>query len=219
MAGQPRIFLIHATDVSISPINDAFRSLWPEARLMNLWDDSLSIDIAAAGGLTDSLRRRIHDLAAYAFAADADAVLYTCSAFTDAMEVCRQRYAKPVLKPNEAMVAEAVSLGSRIAALTTFIPAVGPILDDFTAHAASVGKSVDVTPVLCEGALQALKRGDAVEHNRIIRETAAALTGYDVVCFAQFSMTQAASEVRSVFKGPVLTTPESAVLHLKALLA
>ncbi|MEB2870125.1 aspartate/glutamate racemase family protein [Pseudomonas rhizosphaerae] len=218
MSKQPRIFLIHATDVSITPINEAFRSLWPEAQLMNLWDDSLSVDIAASGSLTDNLRRRIHDLASHAFAADADAVLYTCSAFTDAMDVCKRRYSKPVLKPNEAMVIEAVSMGSRIAALTTFAPAVRPILDDFTDYASSVGKSIEVTPILCEGALQALKKGDAMEHNRIVRETAAALSGYDVICFAQFSMTQAAGEVRKVFNGPVLTTPESAVMHLKELL-
>lgn len=219
MKNPVRVFLIHATEVSIGPINDAFRQLWPQARLMNLWDDSLSIDIASAGELTPALRRRIHDLAGHAFAADADAVLFTCSAFTDAMDVCQQRFARPVLKPNEAMVANAVAMGSRIAALTTFAPAVGPILDDFNAQAARVGKDIEVTPILCEGALEALKSGNAAEHDRLIAQTAASLRGYDVVCFAQFSMTRAAVEVRKVFDGPVLTTPESAVEHLKALLA
>ena len=36
-----RITLVHALKHSIVPVETAFAKLWPEARLMNLLDDSL----------------------------------------------------------------------------------------------------------------------------------------------------------------------------------
>ena len=44
-----RIALIHALKHSIVPIEASFAKLWPEARLMNLLDDSLSADLARDG--------------------------------------------------------------------------------------------------------------------------------------------------------------------------
>ncbi|RRW39905.1 arylsulfatase [Pseudomonas luteola] len=219
MQSAKRIFLIHATQVSIEPINSVFEQQWPEVLRLNLWDDSLSIDIAASRELTPILAKRIQALAAHAFEADADAVLFTCSAFTDAMTACQKQFAKPVLKPNEAMVREAVLKGSRIAALTTFEPAVKPIIDDFEAESRLAGRSVEVVPFLCQGAMDALRAGDVARHNELIAQTAQRLEGFDVVCFAQFSMTSAAKATREVFDGEVLTTPESAVALLKKLLA
>ena len=44
-----RITLIHALKHSIQPIEASFARLWPEARLMNLLDDSLSADLKRDG--------------------------------------------------------------------------------------------------------------------------------------------------------------------------
>ena len=44
-----RIALIHALKHSIAPIEASFARLWPDARLMNLLDDSLSADVARDG--------------------------------------------------------------------------------------------------------------------------------------------------------------------------
>ena len=53
-----RITLIHALKHSIVPIETSFAKLWPEARLMNLLDDSLSADLARDGGLSDAMTER-----------------------------------------------------------------------------------------------------------------------------------------------------------------
>ena len=45
----PRIQLIHAVTAAQAPIHDAFRRLWPEARVTDLADYSLAPDLAAAG--------------------------------------------------------------------------------------------------------------------------------------------------------------------------
>ena len=58
-----RITLVHALKHSIVPIEAAFARLWPDARLMNLMDDSLSADLARDGGLTDAMTQDASALA------------------------------------------------------------------------------------------------------------------------------------------------------------
>ena len=76
-----RITLIHALKHSIAPIEASFARLWPQARLMNLLDDSLSADLARDGGLTDAMTARFLNLGRYGVSTGADAILFTCSAF------------------------------------------------------------------------------------------------------------------------------------------
>jgi len=105
-----RIALIHALSHSVAPINDAFARDWPEARRMNLLDDSLSADLARNGskGLDGAMHERFQRLAQYAVDTGAQGILFTCSAFGPCIEAVARRHAGiPVLKPNEAMVAEA----------------------------------------------------------------------------------------------------------------
>jgi hypothetical protein len=53
-----RITLVHALKHSIAPIEASFARLWPDARLMNLLDDSLSADLARDGRLTAGMTDR-----------------------------------------------------------------------------------------------------------------------------------------------------------------
>ena len=107
-----RITLIHALKHSIAPTEAAFARLWPEARLMNLLDDSLSADLARDGTLSDAMTDRFLALGDYAAATGADAILFTCSAFGPCIEaVARAHAPMPVLKPNEAMIEQAVTMG------------------------------------------------------------------------------------------------------------
>ena len=53
-----RIALVHALKHSIVPIEASFARLWPDAKLMNLLDDSLSADLARDGKLTGTMTER-----------------------------------------------------------------------------------------------------------------------------------------------------------------
>ncbi|WP_439393595.1 aspartate/glutamate racemase family protein [Bradyrhizobium sp. PMVTL-01] len=207
-----RIALIHALKHSIAPIEAAFATAWPEVRLMNLLDDSLSADLARDGQLTDAMTERFLALGDYAAATGANGILFTCSAFGPCIEaVARAHAPMPVLKPNEAMIERAVTMGKRIGLLSTFRPTLVSMPPEFPA-------SVQVVPKLAEGALAALDRGDRATHDRLIAEAARDLRDCDVVALAQFSIAATAPLVAEATGRPVVTTPDSAVDKLIKLL-
>src|SRR5450756_2572196 len=208
-----RITLIHALKHSIVPIEFSFARLWPEATLMNLVDDSLSADLARDGHLTAAMTDRFLILGRYAAATGADAILFTCSAFGPCIEaVARAHAPMPVLKPSEAMIEQAAATGHRIGLLSTFPPTLASMAAEFPG-------SVEVVPKLAEGAMAALDRGERAEHDRLVAEASRDLRDCDLIALAQYSMAPAAALVAKVSGRPVLTTPDSAVLKLKELLA
>ena len=207
-----RITLIHALKHSIVPIEASFATLWPDARLMNLVDDSLSADLARDGRLSEAMTERFLSLGNYAASTGADAILFTCSAFGPCIEaVARAHAPMPVLKPNAAMIEQAVAKGGRIGLLSTFAPTLVSMPPEFPA-------SVEVVPKLVEGALAALDRGDRAEHDRLVVEASRDLRDCDLIALAQYSMAPAAEMVAAATGRPVLTTPDSAVMKVKQLL-
>ncbi|MCC7121328.1 MAG: arylsulfatase [Gammaproteobacteria bacterium] len=207
----PRIALIHALAHSLAPINEALARDWPQARRMNLLDDSLSGDLArSAHGIDDAMTGRFLALAGYAFGTGAQAILFTCSAFGPCIDAVKAKWPRlPVLKPNEAMIDEAVGIGRRIGLVATFPPTLASMPAEFP-------RGVDVVPMLALGALEALDRGDTALHDRLVADAAERVAGsVDVVALAQFSMARAAAAVRERTSIPVLTTPDSAVAALR----
>jgi Asp/Glu/hydantoin racemase len=212
---MPRIALVHALEASIAPINDALRRDWPEAGRMNLLDDSLSADLDRAGALDDAMTARFQALAGYAVGTGAQAILFTCSAFGPCIEAVAHRHATlPVLKPNEAMIDEALALGVPIGLVATFAPTLRSMPAEFPPGTA-------LHTALAEGALAALQRGDADLHDALAAEAAASLAaqGCGVIALAQFSLARAQAAVAARTGLPVLTTVDSAVRRLRSRLA
>ena len=207
-----RIALIHALKHSIVPIEASFAKLWPDARLMNLLDDGLSADLARDGRLTDAMTERFLAIGRYVASTGVDAILFTCSAFGPCIEAVAAAHAPmPVLKPNEAMIEQAVAKGRKIGLLSSFPPTLVSMPREFPA-------SVDLKPKLAEGAMAALDRGDRAEHDRLVVGASKDLRDCDLIALAQYSMAPAADLVAKASGRPVLTTPDSAVMKLKAML-
>ena len=208
-----RIALIHALAHSPAPINAALARDWPEAERMNLLDDSLSADLARAGGIDDRMTQRFLALADYAVGTGAGGILFTCSAFGPCIDAVARRFAPlPVLKPNEAMIDEAVAraAGMPIGLLASFGPTLQSMPQEFppgaVLHAARAG-----------GARGALAAGDAAGHDRLAAEAARGLAarGCRVIALAQFSLARARDVVAAATGLPVLTTVDSAVRRLR----
>ncbi|MDR6539770.1 aspartate/glutamate racemase family protein [Variovorax soli] len=207
-----RIALIHALAHSIAPINAAFERDWPEAVRMNLLDDSLSADLTREGeGLDAAMHERFQRLAQYAVDTGAQGILFTCSAFGPCIEAVAQRHAgMPVLKPNEAMIAQAAAAAGKLGLIATFRPTLESMPPEFPSE-------VELELAFAEGALDALNAGDTQAHDERIAMQARALRdkGCSRIALAQFSMARARAACEAATGLPVLTTVESAVKALR----
>jgi hypothetical protein len=220
-----RISLIHAMRASIGPIELAFEKLWPEAKRFNLLDDSLSADLGRDGAITPAMKERFLSLSRYCADTGAEAILFSCSAFGAAIDHVRERLSIPVLKPNEAMIEDALAVGSRLALLATFKPSLASMKPEIEAAAKACapqgkrGSALALQLVHVEGALEALRSGNPEAHDALIAEAAATVDECDALLLAQFSMARAASLVRARTEHQVFTSPESAVASLLSRLA
>jgi len=207
-----RIAFIHALTHSVVPINEAFARDWPEATRMNLMDDSLSADLARSGrGLDEAMHQRFLALGGYAVSTGAQGILFTCSAFGPCIDGVAARYPQvPVMKPNEAMVAEALAGQGKLGLIATFAATLVSMPPEF-------GSGIDVELALAEGALDALNAGDGATHDRLVAAQAQALRdqGCSRIALAQFSMARARAACEAATGLPVLTTVDSAVAAMR----
>jgi Asp/Glu/hydantoin racemase len=211
-----RIALVHATPAAVGPIKTAFAEVWAEPDLVNLLDDSLSRDRATSAGLTDSMYRRFDALGGYALSIGADAILFTCSAFGPAIERVARAVDIPVLKPNEAMFAEAIAISGRIGMLATFEPSIASMREEFAADAARAHSNASLECVFVPGAMAALLAGKREQHDAMIADATTGLSHCAAIMLAQFSMASAAPTLRQRTPAiPVLTSPASAVTALR----
>ncbi len=180
---------------------------------MNLLDDSLSADLARwRRSLDAAMHQRFPRLAHYALDCGSDAILFTCSAFGPCIEaVARAHPQVPVLKPNEAMVAEAVALGG------AYRPG-GQLRAHAGFDAAGVPAGI--------GAANPAGRRRAGRARRRRRRAPRRAGGHGgarswstkaapSIALAQFSLARARDTVAAACGVPVLTTVDSAVAELR----
>ncbi len=210
-----RIALIHATPVAVDPIDYAFKIGWPDAETVNLLDDSLAVDRASQQGLGQDMINRVGALANYADSIGSSAILFTCSAFGSAIERAAKNLSKPVLKPNEAMFEDALSIGSRVAMIYTFEPAREGMEREFFAQAARHPFTATLECKQAVGAMDALRADNETLHNQLVVEAAQQVSSCDVILLAHFSTARALESVRQMTDLPVLASPDSAVRKLR----
>ena len=155
----------------------------------------------------------------YAAATGAAGILFTCSAFGEAIEAAAAPAPIPVLKPNEAMFEAALAAGQRIGMLATFAPSVASMEQEFRAMAETHRSPATIESYCVPGAMAALKAGDAAAHNGLLAQSAGRFEHCDAVLLAHFSTARAAPAVSAALGRPVLTSPGSAVAKLKRIIA
>jgi Asp/Glu/hydantoin racemase len=213
-----RIALVHALSPAITPIADAFDQFWPEAERVNVLDDSLSRDRAKTEDLTPEMFQRFAALSDYVRGIGADGLLFTCSAFGDAIDAVARTAPFPVLKPNEAMFEDALERGRNIGMLTTFEASIDSMEKEFYAMAKARGLDATIKTVFVPHAMKALHDGDRPRHNELVAAAVSQLDGCDLILLAQFSTASAEAAVAARVRVPVLTSPGAAVRKLKATL-
>ena len=215
---NPSIALIHATYAAVPPVEQAFALDWPQATTVSLLAEDLTHDLAQAGTQTVKIRDRIGQLAMFASMANVDGILYTCSAFAKSIDSVRENSSIPILKPNEAMFEEALELGGRTGMLVTFEAAIPSMTNEYAQMAQNRGQENTLEAHFVPGAFEALSAGKADEHNMLLAQAAEKFSYFDVLMLAQFSMSEAALDVKNSTDANVLTSPGSAISKLKTLI-
>jgi len=123
-----------------------------------------------------------------------------------------------MLKPNEAMVEEAVAVNMPIVVIATFAPSIPSMEVDFREAIGPGGRMPELIGVHVPDAQRLLGEGDGVTHDRLIAEAALRNKGRGRLLLCQFSMARAAAAVESATGEKPLTSPESAVAKMRRML-
>lgn len=193
----------------------AFGADWPQARISNLLDDSLFAWVRESGGVVPEMYDVFRNLTRHMIHRGADGILFTCSAFRQVIDACIAEFQLPILKPNDAMIDKALDAGSRIAVMATVGPTIPSISAEIEEMAAARGRKVELVPYVVDHAFDALARGDAAQHDRLVAERARDIKDCDAIVLAQFTLSRAVPAVRSVNSTPIYNSPGAAVARMR----
>jgi len=216
------LVLVH----TVAPLVDAFagwcRELLPGVRVFHILDEPLLERIRLRGTATAEDEARLATHLELAAEVGADVALVTCSTVSRSVEAVRGRSPVPVVTIDDAMAAEAVRLGPRIAVIATNPTTVVPTQTLLRKAAERAGVAAEISMRLVDGALQAVLTGDGATHDRLVmRAVQEQAPAADVVVLAQASSARvlaalAASDV--AIPVPVLTSPHLALAEVGRLL-
>lgn len=212
-----RVVFLHTIPSLAGLFTDLSKELLPEdVEVIHIADEVLLKSIQAQGGVSPLVHRRVAEHAAAAEQIGAVAFQCTCSSISPCVDTVRPLVSIPVLKVDEPMVDEALRLGSRVGVAATALTTLKPTTDLVQRRAAELGCTVQVEPVLCEGAFDALVAGDTTTHDAIVREYVMDLMERnEVIILAQASMARVLESISPEdARVPVLSSPRLAVRRL-----
>jgi Asp/Glu/hydantoin racemase len=213
-----RVFLVHPTPLAMAPIDEAFKTLWPQAQTINVLDESLYTDIPQDGTLAPAIYDRVTSLLRHCELSGADGILFSGSTFGPAVDRARIGMRVPVLRAEEAMMEQAVTLGERILLVCTAkraMPVVRGTLDSAVKRA---GVTRAITELWVKGARDAITRGDVATHDRLIAEQVMAAGDFDVIIFGQISMVPAQVPLEPEIARRIVIGPPATVARMRALI-
>ncbi len=213
-----RVVLIHTSPVSLDDLKALFKEIMPDVEMINIIDDSLLEEVKRNGSVNPAIISRMCSYVQVAKTLKPDLIFNQCSSVGEAFDIARKQADCMTLKVDEPMAEKAVSLGTRIGVVATVASTVSPSCNLIRNTAVRMGKDVEVTEYLVDGALDILMSGDRDRHNELVIESIRrAEAENDVVVLAQGSMTAILPLLKDTVK-PILTSPRLAVERVKQML-
>lgn len=214
-----RLVLIHTIPALVNTFTRLAAEALPDARIFHVLDEPILERVRQRGRMTED---DIAALQAYVNRAQdigADAVLVTCSTLSPGLDHVQANI--PVIKIDAAMIANAVSAGTRIGVIATNPTTLEPTRTMLTAEAERQGKTVEIELVFVEGALDALRRGDGAAHDQLVQQAIRELSPQvEVIVLAQASMARALDSLPERERStPILTSPQTAMIQVRDALA
>ena len=212
---MPRLALIHTVPSLVERFRPPVEAALPGWEPVDYVDESLLAETVREGRLTSATQARLATCVREA-AANADAVLVTCSTLGEAVDALRADIEIPLFRIDRGMAEVAVRRGARIGVLATLPTTLGPTGRLIRDTAIAAGREITVIDRLCDGAFAHLANGEREAHDRLVREAFEELAPQvDIIVLAQASMANAlpASAANTV---TVLTSPELGIAAVAA---
>lgn len=215
---QPKIALIHATRLAIAPIEKTFQDYWPEANTFNLLDEGLLKDIDSLS--SQQMNQRFQSLASYATGTGCDAILFSCSVFSDSIDSVKKIFDLPVYKPNEAMLDAIYQLARdkkelKMVVMGTSQLSVDSLSSEIGKWSISNHAAIQIEKSFIDKAFELLGNGQLDLHDALILDTVKKNQHADLIVFTQFSMASAFKKCQEVSSAPIFSAPIIAVHTLQ----
>ncbi|MGA2111665.1 MAG: aspartate/glutamate racemase family protein [Anaerolineales bacterium] len=220
MDRRSHVAVVHTSFVLLDVLNRQLDRYLPDVKRTHIVEHSILQDVLDAGRVTADVTRRMLGYFALAEASGADVILNACSSVGETVDIARAFIRVPIVKIDEAMVAEAIRSGPRIGVVATLSTTLDPTCRLIEREAEKSGTKIKLTRVLCEGAFEALTSGAAQRHDQLVTEKLVDLSPkVDVIVLAQASMAHLVDALpKGAVRAPILSSPERAVRHVKSVL-
>lgn len=212
--------LIHTSATLIPVFQQLCQEYLPGVNTFNIVDDSLVKNISARGEVTPSIYKRVADYVSSAEDSGADYILVTCSSIGAPVEAAAEKAGVPVLRVDQPMADIAVQTGRRIGVIATLKTTLQPTSDLVERRAKIAEKDIELTPVVVEGAFDALMSGNAAKHDELVADALRKLSKeVDVILLAQASMARVVDTLSEEDKKvPIVASPPNAIKYLASVI-
>jgi Asp/Glu/hydantoin racemase len=218
-----RIAVLHTSFVFIN-VEPVFTSLYsellPDVQVIDFVDSDVLAAVNRDGGINQSHIRRMVHLAQAAEDAGVDLIFSACSSLGPSMDVARKMVKTPIIKIDDAMTQKAVERANTIGVMATVPTTLGPTIDLLNQQAELQNKTIQVKPLLVDGAWNVLMSGDRPRYENMVQDGAKTLAPQvELIVLAQASMSRLAPMLANITGMQVLSSPRLAVEYVKSLLA
>lgn len=208
---------------TVRPVLGTFPELLQEVvgeplRIHNLLDDFLASDPGESGVFSVENHNRLFNAIKSCELTGSDLIVVTCSTLTPAVQLIRPFIKVPIVAIDDAMTEKAVRIGKRIKVIATAASTIKPTVAKLQQEAKLAGLEVVIDAEDNEVAYEAMKCGNLAEHDRLVLERIAKVTGYDSIVLAQASMGHLQAEAERLAGIPVLASPRLCCERVKQLL-
>lgn len=186
-----------------------------EVVIRNLWDDYLANNPQEVGEFTKNNRTRLFMDMKSLEMTEPDLIAVTCSTLTPVVEMIRPFIKVPVIAIDDAMGKKAAKEGSNILVMATAESTLEPTVSKIQREADTMSKSVVIRKLAVTEAFGALKAMEMERHDKILKEAAKDIKGYDCIVLAQASMAHLESAIAEITGCQVLSSPGLCMKEIK----
>lgn len=211
------VILVHTVPHLIDTFNQLGAEYLPDVELLHVLNEVMLKRVRLNGSADQKERDWLKLQVSCAEDVHASAVLVTCTILSAFVDEIRPTTRIPIIKIDEVMIERAVALGKRIGMIATNPDTAEPTSQLILDYAASVGKTVQVAPVIVDYAFDAVRSGDGETHDRLVKQAIHCLAPQvDVIILAQASMARVLESLsESDCRVPILSSPHLALEQVK----